>query len=287
MECANTRRPPTPHPLFSGTAPCHLSVLESPGGLQQVFPNLDTWLPFPVRASAVHEPSAVTSHWARKLCQAGQSLIDTHEKPLLLLTQDVIRWQAIHWQGKDAVKLRKHYDQCSHLNVIGQCLPKCYLIAWLLSESFMQLRVTNKNRPTRALPSPAYKLFMASFASYLLSFFCEERWKQAESTSSAENLWAEVTPALSAGRKEASVVKNDFYEVEKRLITNIGLWVQTLVFSCNITLFASMYDVMNYTEVGSTIISKEVQSLNVPLLTLKPHFLPDPSSLHVRGSSIK
>lgn len=160
VECANVRQPPTLHPhptsLFSGTAPCHLSALESPGGLQQVFPNLHTWLPFPVRDSAVHEPSAITSHWARKRCQPSQRLIDTHEKPLLvvLLTQDIIRQWAVHWPEKDTVKLRKHYRQWSHFNVIGRCLPKCFLIASLLSESFVQLCAANKH--TAALTVSPY-----------------------------------------------------------------------------------------------------------------------------------
>lgn len=81
--------------------------------------------------SAVHKPSAVTSHWAWKRCQPSQSLIDTHEKSLLvvLLTQDIIKCWAVHWPEKDTVKLRKHYRQWSHFNVIGWCLPKCYLIA--------------------------------------------------------------------------------------------------------------------------------------------------------------
>lgn len=63
--------------------------------------------------SAVHEPSAVTSHWARKQWKSSPSLIDTLEKSLLvaLLTQDIIRWQAVHWPEKDIVKLRKHYRQ--------------------------------------------------------------------------------------------------------------------------------------------------------------------------------
>lgn len=74
------------------SSPPSVRVLESPGGLRQDFPKLHTWLPFPVRESAVHESSAVTSHWARKLCRPCQSLIDTHEKSLLLvlLTQDII-----------------------------------------------------------------------------------------------------------------------------------------------------------------------------------------------------
>lgn len=137
----------SPYCFLCGAARCHLSVLESPGGLQQVFPNLHTWLPHPVRDSAVHEPSAVTSHWARKRCKSSQSLIDTHEKSLLvvLLTQDIIRWQAVHWPEKDIVKLRKHYRQWSQFNVIESCLPKCYLIAWLRSESFMQLCAADKH----------------------------------------------------------------------------------------------------------------------------------------------
>lgn len=74
-----------------------------------VFPNLHTWLLFPVRDSAVHERSAVTSHWATKRCQPSQSLIDTHEKSLLvvLLTLDIISWWAVHWQEEDTVKLKK------------------------------------------------------------------------------------------------------------------------------------------------------------------------------------
>lgn len=100
-------------PLFTGTAPYHLSALESSGGLQQVFPNLHTWLPLPVGDSAVQEPSSMTTHWARKQCQPSQSLIETHEKSLLvvLLTQDIIRWRVVHWPGRDTVKLREHYRQ--------------------------------------------------------------------------------------------------------------------------------------------------------------------------------
>lgn len=97
--------------------------------------------------SAVHEPSAVTSHWARKQWKSSPSLIDTLEKSLLvaLLTQDIIRWQAVHWPEKDIVKLRKHYRQWSQFNVIESCLPKCYLIARLLFESFMQLCAADKH----------------------------------------------------------------------------------------------------------------------------------------------
>lgn len=73
---------------------------------KQVFPNQHTWLPFPVRDSAVHEPSAITNHWARKRYQPSQSLIDTHEKSLLVvvLNRGIIRWKAVHWPEKDIVK---------------------------------------------------------------------------------------------------------------------------------------------------------------------------------------
>lgn len=102
---------------------------------------------FTLSDSAVHEPSAVTSHWARKRWKSSPSLIDTLEKSLLvaLLTQDIIRWQAVHWPEKDIVKLRKHYRQWSQFNVIESCLPKCYLIARLLFESFMQLCAADKH----------------------------------------------------------------------------------------------------------------------------------------------
>lgn len=93
-------------PFFSGTAHCHLSALESPGGLRQVFPNLHTWLPFSDGDSAMHKLSSVTRHWARGRSQPSQNLIDTHEKSLLvvLLTQDIISWWAEHWPEEDRVK---------------------------------------------------------------------------------------------------------------------------------------------------------------------------------------
>lgn len=46
------------------------------------------------------------------------------------------------------VKLRKHYCQWSHFNVIGKSLPKCYLIAWLsLSLKRSRNSVAQTNKP--------------------------------------------------------------------------------------------------------------------------------------------
>lgn len=102
----------SPSPFSREQLPPSVSI-GKPWWLAAGFLNLHTWLPFPVRDSAVHEPSAVTSQWAIKRCQPSQSLIDTHEKALLvvLLTQDIIRRLYISlkrtWQSLESITVNK------------------------------------------------------------------------------------------------------------------------------------------------------------------------------------
>lgn len=65
-----------------------------------------------------------------------------------LSTQDIIKEQTALY--KNTLKLRKHYRQWSRFNIIGKCLPKCYLIAWLslsLSLWIFHVTVPQRNKP--------------------------------------------------------------------------------------------------------------------------------------------
>lgn len=91
VECANVHQPPTPHPhptSFVGNSSLPSVSIGKPWWLAAGFYKPAYMATFP----CLHGPSAVTSNWARKHCQPHRSLIDTHEKSLLvLLTHGIIR----------------------------------------------------------------------------------------------------------------------------------------------------------------------------------------------------
>lgn len=100
----------------------HLSVLEKPCSHANGFTHLRRWLQH-------------CSARAIGFCKAGKmarSLSDNHRKstcPKRLI--DPGHNQIADCTLQKPAKLRKHYCQWSRFNIIGKCLPKCYLIAWL------------------------------------------------------------------------------------------------------------------------------------------------------------
>lgn len=127
VACANASQLPTsppPPPLFSGTAPCHLSVLESPGDLQHALTNPTYMATFP---------------WQRLGCAWTFSC----NSPLGRKT--VCAWPKPHrhpWKIPLSSAIDSGHNQIASLLPIepfffggGQCFLKCYLIAKLLSSS--------------------------------------------------------------------------------------------------------------------------------------------------------
>lgn len=121
VACANASQLPTsppPPPLFSGTAPCHLSVLESPGDLQHALTNPTYMATFPWQRLGCAWTFSCNSPLGRKTVSAWPK---PHRHP---------------WKIPLSSAIDSGHNQIAFLLPIeplffggGQCFLKCYLIA--------------------------------------------------------------------------------------------------------------------------------------------------------------